>query len=143
MGLTPTRLLLVQLVMLLNGESVSVFQNATILRILRVLRWDLAGGWGHRRLTNPWAPGWIRCADVAVAVDVTPVVFGWIFWGGLFCRWIFWGNYWKHQNHQQENINIIHRNVSKYQQHIFDSSSSSELRDSTGKARGLVVAGGN
>ena len=35
-----------QLVMLLNGESVSVFQNATILRILRVLRWDLGTpGW--------------------------------------------------------------------------------------------------
>jgi hypothetical protein len=53
---------------------------------------------------------------------------------------IFW-EIWKHQNHQ-ENINIIHQNVSTYQLHIFDSCSSSELRDSTGKARGLVVAGG-
>jgi len=65
-----------------------------------------------------------------------------VFLGGLLQNDFFW-EIWKHQNHQQENINIIHQNVSTYQQHIFDSCSSSELRDSTGKARGLVVAGGN
>ena len=32
-----------ELVMLFNGDSVSVFQNATILRILRVLRCDVTG----------------------------------------------------------------------------------------------------